>query len=441
MSWLTSRLSGTGISIARSEWRPTAWAAAWFFTLMSGYYILRPMRESALTLLDAKRGEQRWAFYGTFVGILVWLAIYSALAGRLSRRKLVASVHHFAAFSQLVFWWTYIDLDRRPIVYITTLYIWINVLGLFSVAVVWSALADIFSKEQSERLFGPIAVGATVGGMAGSAAVPWLVDTVGMRHILLVPLVLFELSLFCQAPLDRWATRQVQTKTPNDQQPPAAPTNPFGGLIDVCRSIAASPYLSLICAHLLTHALLGAAVYLLTNEFVAAQVEKVADRTALFANVNWFTQLMTLPMQAIGMHWLISVLGVPLAMCLLPCTYFIAFAGLAWNPTLQWLLAIDIARRTVTYGLESPTRAALFTVTTRGDKYRTKAFLDTFVVRGGEATSQEAINFLRRAAPDPVAVARLLAPVAIGWIAISFIIGRMYQDTKTLETDSPRPPA
>lgn len=422
-----TRRRPAGLQVAPAERAPVAWATSWFFFLMTGYYMLRPLRDTAATLFDVQKHELRWAFFGTFIGILIWLSVYAALASLMSRQRLVASVHHFAALVQLLFWWTYRDFGSRPVVYLTLFYIWISVLGLFCVAVVWSALADLFTKEQSERLFGPIAVGATVGGLVGSAAMPRLVEWVGLRHSLLLPLVLFELSLACQWRLERRARRTGLASAA--AAPPAAREKPYAGLITAAARIMRSGYLLLITAHLLLHALVGTSVYLLINEIVASEVPVVEQRTALFANVNWYTQLATLPMQAWGTHGLIALLGVPLALSLLPLVYAVAFLGVAWQPALVWLLGADIARRTLTYGLESPIRAMLFTVTPREDRYRTKGFLDTFVVRGGEATSQELVSVLRKIIGSPSAVAGILTAVALVWVGVAYQIGTAYRRT------------
>ncbi len=54
-------------------------------------------------------------------------------------------------------------------------YVWFSVFNLFSTMVFWALMADRFTLEQSKRLFGVIAVGGTLGAIAG----PWLAERAG----------------------------------------------------------------------------------------------------------------------------------------------------------------------------------------------------------------------------------------------------------------------
>ena len=48
-------------------------------------------------------------------------------------------------------------------------FIWTSVFNLFVVSVFWALMVDVFDSEQGKRLFGFIAAGATLGGIAGSS--------------------------------------------------------------------------------------------------------------------------------------------------------------------------------------------------------------------------------------------------------------------------------
>jgi AAA family ATP:ADP antiporter len=49
-------------------------------------------------------------------------------------------------------------------------YVWFSVFNLFATMVFWALMADRFTLEQGKRFFGLIAVGGTLGAIAG----PWL---------------------------------------------------------------------------------------------------------------------------------------------------------------------------------------------------------------------------------------------------------------------------
>src|ERR1700759_4774599 len=83
--------------------RATAlWSFAYFFTLLAGYYVLRPLRDQ----MGIAGGTQNlpWLFTATFVSLLVAQPIYGALVARLPRVRFIPIVYHFFALNLLVFW-------------------------------------------------------------------------------------------------------------------------------------------------------------------------------------------------------------------------------------------------------------------------------------------------------------------------------------------------
>ena len=57
-------------------------------------------------------------------------------------------------------------------------------------------MVDVFDMEQSKRLFGFIAAGATVGGIMGSSLTAALATVVAPTFLLLVSALLLELAIF-----------------------------------------------------------------------------------------------------------------------------------------------------------------------------------------------------------------------------------------------------
>ena len=62
------RLLRRAIDVEADEVRATLFGFAWFFCLLGGYYLLRPLRD-ALGLAGGAR-ELQWLFTGTFVAML-----------------------------------------------------------------------------------------------------------------------------------------------------------------------------------------------------------------------------------------------------------------------------------------------------------------------------------------------------------------------------------
>jgi AAA family ATP:ADP antiporter len=76
------------------------------------------------------------------------------------------------------------------------------------------------------------------------------------------------------------------------------------------------------------------------------------------------------------------------------------------------------------YGLAKPTREVLFTVLGREEKYKSKAFLDAAVYRGGDLASGWIFTGLRALGLSIGAVALAAAPIAALWAVLALWLGR-----------------
>src|SRR4029078_10755637 len=78
------------------------WSFAYFFTLLAGYYVLRPLRDEMGIAGGVK--ALPWMFTATFVTLLVAQPLYGALVARLPRRLFIPLVYHFFVANLLLFW-------------------------------------------------------------------------------------------------------------------------------------------------------------------------------------------------------------------------------------------------------------------------------------------------------------------------------------------------
>src|SRR5436190_23531091 len=73
------------------EVRALLWSFAYFFCLLSGYYILRPLRDE-MGIAGGVRNLQ-WLFTATFVVMLAAVPIYGVLVARVRRRVFIPLVY------------------------------------------------------------------------------------------------------------------------------------------------------------------------------------------------------------------------------------------------------------------------------------------------------------------------------------------------------------
>src|SRR3972149_5595178 len=89
-------------SVRPGEGKALCWSFAYFFCLLAGYYVLRPLRDE-MGVAGGVRNLQ-WLFTATFLTMLAAVPLYGALVPRLPRRRLIPVVYHFFAAHLAPFW-------------------------------------------------------------------------------------------------------------------------------------------------------------------------------------------------------------------------------------------------------------------------------------------------------------------------------------------------
>jgi ATP:ADP antiporter, AAA family len=234
---------GRAVDLRPGERAGVLRAFAYFFTLLFGYYLLRPIREEMAIRGDVTR--LHWLFTATFAAMLVAVPLYSALLARVPRRRAVPWVYRFFLLHLVVFW-ALVRGGVAPAWVARAFYVWVSVYNLFVVSVFWSLLADLFTPGQGKRLFGLVAAGGTAGALLGSAAVASLAGRVGVANLVLLSAAFLEASARCASALARWA-RGRGAPAGARREEGALGGSAFAGFAAVARS----PYLLGVAAQML----------------------------------------------------------------------------------------------------------------------------------------------------------------------------------------------
>jgi len=121
---------------------------------------------------------------------------------------------------------------------------------------------------------------------------------------------------------------------------------------------------------------------------------------------------------------IVVLLGVAVALALLPAMTIIGFGALAAMPNLTTIAVFQSLRRAGDYAIARPTREILFTVLPREDRYKTKSFIDTFIYRLGDQVGAWSVALLRTLGDNVATVALVAMPVAALWLLNALWLGR-----------------
>ncbi|KRA46483.1 hypothetical protein [Pseudoxanthomonas sp. Root630] len=87
------------------------------------------------------------------------------------------------------------------------------------------------------------------------------------------------------------------------------------------------------------------------------------------------------------------------------------------------LVLLEVANRAVQRGITRPVREVLFTVVLREDKYKAKAFIDTFMYRAGDVAGAQAEGVLGRLGMAMGSLVSVVVPLAPVWAGLALWLG------------------
>jgi ATP:ADP antiporter, AAA family len=411
--------------VRRDEVVPVLLAAAFFFCVLTALMVLRPAREA----LGMQRGIEtvRWLFLGTVLVTLLVNPVFGLLVSRFRRLHFITATYAFFAATLLGF---YLLLTMAPeqvgVRSGQVFWVWFSVCNLFVTMVFWALMADRFALEQSKRFFAIIAVGGTGGAIFG----PWLAS------VLAVPLgtpalLLVAIGFLLLAIAAAWAVVAIQPDrarsglTGEDDTPPAVSEEAIigGSAWEGFRAVLRSRYLLAMAAYLVILTIMATFIYFTRLQMVAAMGEGVDLRTTLFARIDLVTQVVTLALQALVTGHLMKRLGVHMTLAILPVAVALGFVGLALVGSFAVLVVVEATFRAIQRAITRPARETLYTVVSREDKYKSKAFIDTFVYRTGDVVGAQVEGLLGRLGLGLAALASVVVPLALFWGVLGVWLG------------------
>lgn len=407
------RLAARAVEVKPAELRALLWSFAYFFCLLAGYYVLRPLRDQ-MGIAGGVRNLP-WLFSATFLVLLIAQPLYGALVARLPRARFIPFVYHFFV-ANLALFWLLLTLHAGTAWVARVFFVWVSVFNLFAVVVFWSFMADLFSSEQGKRLFGFIGAGGTAGALLGPVVTIGLSLPLGPVNLLLVAAAFLEFAVLC-------AWRLEKATVPTTRAPAAAPRIGGGALAGLAE-VARSRYLLGIAAWVSLLSFGGTFLYFQQAHIVSTTLHGAAQQTRLFAGIDLAVGLLTLATQAFVTGRFLKRFGVAAGAAALPAVYVIAFAVLALAPGLAAIVVFQALQRTMNFAIANPARQVFYTVVSREEKYKAKNLVDVVVFRGSDALYGWIFDSLQALGLKLAAIAACAVPAALGWLALSAALGR-----------------
>lgn len=374
---------------------PLLWAGLYFFCLLSGYYVLRPVREAMAASADlqtvfppaliawfAGHGIAlqdfvlQFLFTCVFLIMLVLQPLYGALVSRYPRRVFLPVVYGFFIVTLLGFYLLFnSNVPGRGMAF----FFWVMVFNLFAVAVFWSFMADVFSNVQARAYYGYIGAAGTIGAFLGPVLTASLVQRVGIANLMLVSAGFLCVCLVCIWRLRLWAVaREQQAQLVSGEAPMG------GSVLDGLKLIAREPLLRWLAAMVVFGVGVGTLLYNEQASIVRRLYTDPAASTAFFSRVDLAVNALTLLLQLGLTRWLLSRFGIAPALLIPGFAIIAGFSVLAASPLPVMVAIVQVMTRASEFALGKPARETIYTRVDRQWRYKAGAAIDTVVYRGAD---------------------------------------------------------
>ena len=386
---------GRGLRGALRESPPLAWAFVYFFCLLSGYYVLRPVREAmgASADVEAVFPPSMIAFFAahgmslkdftlqvlftcTFLIMLLLQPVYGALVSRYPRRVFLPTVYGFFIITLLGF---YVLFDSGVPGRGMAFFLWITVFNLFAVAVFWSFMADVFNNVEARRYYGYIGAAGTVGAFLGPVITRALVERVGIANLMLVSAGFLCICLVCLLRLRLWAVAREQ-----ERGMVTGETAMGGSVLAGLRLIASEPLLRWMAIMTVFAVGVGTLLYNEQAAIVRRLYSDAAASTAYYAGIDLAVNALTLLVQLLATRALLSRFGLAPALLIPAFGILLGFSILAASPLPMMVAVVQVITRAGEFSLAKPGRETIYTRVGREWRYKAGAAIDTVVYRGGD---------------------------------------------------------
>jgi AAA family ATP:ADP antiporter len=438
------------------------------FLLLATYYCIRPVREALILSTSGGPELKSYLAAGQAILLLALVPAYGALADRLPRRRLLNTVTAFFIACLVAFY----ALTQAEVPIAVVFFLWVGIFNLMIVAQFWSFANDLYTKEQGERLFAIVAVGASLGAVLGARLAGSLIPVLGLPQLLLVAAGLLALAVAISNLVDAReraqheahlplqlttaelpaATGEYQIQTVEDARkltvslPGVGPVSRRGTFKLVFRN----RYLLLIALLIMFvnwvnttgEYILGRTVVDAANTAVAAGLSGGLSESEyigrFYSEFLFVVSIAALALQLFVVSRLIKYVGVRVAVMVLPALAFTGYAVLALAPALALVRLVKIAENATDYSIQNTVRNVLFLPTSRDEKYKAKQAIDSFFWRAGDVLSAAlvfvGITMLELGTSGFARANLVLASV---WLILALAVGREYaRKSKALEPDA-----
>lgn len=416
--------------IKEREIKAVVFSFLFVVVLMSAYYILRPVRDAMAS--DWTDAEVSFLWTLNFFISTTIVAFYGIMVSKFRFKLLVPAMYGIFASSFIIFYFLGSMFEDRTFID-KSFYVWVSVFSLFHISVFWSFMSELFSKEQSGRLFGVIAVGASVGGLIGPSVTAFFSLSLGTDNLILIASVMLLIPIpiifYLQSLKISELNREEFRRTPSNR---SIGGNPLAGF----KLFFSNPYLLSIGIFIFLYTGISSFVYFELKNLLSDLSRP--ERSVIWAQMDLAVNILAILTGLFATGRIVSRFGMPLTIAMVPVMICIGLLVLAISPLLGVVVILQIIRRAGNYAITRPAREMLFTRVDRESRFKAKPVIDIVAYRGSDMLMAWLFTGLTQGLGLGLgAVAAVGAAMAAFWSFLGIYLGKWFERDSIKVKNSP----
>ena len=410
----------TASKVKEKEVKAVIFSFLFVVVLMSAYYILRPVRDAMAS--DWTDSEVSWLWTLNFFISTAIVALYGVMVSKFRFRLLVPTMYGIFAISFIIFYALGSVFEDRTVID-KSFYVWVSVFSLFHISVFWTFMSELFSKEQSGRLFGIIAVGASVGGLIGPSITAFFSVSLGIDNLMLIASML----LFIPIPIIFYL-QSLKAKELNNEalDIPVSNQSIGGNPLAGFKMFFSNPYLLSIGLFIFLYTGISSFVYFELKNLLSDFSRP--ERSVIWAQMDLAVNILAISTGLFATGRIVTKFGMPATIAMVPIMICIGLLVLAISPLLGVVMVLQVIRRAGNYAVTRPAREMLFTLVNQETRFKAKPVIDIVAYRGGDMLTAWLFTGLTQGLGLGLgAVAAVGAGIASLWAIVGIYLGKWFE--------------
>jgi len=409
----------TASKVKEKEVKAVTFSFLFVVVLMSAYYILRPVRDAMAS--DWSDAEVSWLWTLNFFISTTIVALYGSMVAKFRFRLLVPTMYGIFAISFIIFYALGSVFEDRTLID-KSFYVWVSVFSLFHISVFWTFMSELFSKEQSGRLFGIIAVGASVGGLIGPSITAFFSVSLGADNLMLIASMMLLIPIPIIFYLQSLKSKELNNEVldiPDSNQ--SIGGNPLAGF----KMFFSNPYLLSIGLFIFLYTGISSFVYFELKNLLSDFSR--SERSVIWAQMDLAVNILAISTGLFATGRIVTKFGMPATIAMVPIMICIGLLVLAISPLLGVVMVLQIIRRAGNYAVTRPAREMLFTLVNQETRFKAKPVIDIVAYRGGDMLTAWLFTGLTQGLGLGLAsVAAVGAGIASLWALVGIYLGKWF---------------